>query len=65
MEILKERWTGKINEVVIGATVKEGGTRTSHIRVGGETTLPFLFYEGGMPNPPIIAMEILDVEPED
>ncbi|MFH1867334.1 MAG: CO dehydrogenase/acetyl-CoA synthase subunit delta [Candidatus Omnitrophota bacterium] len=65
MDALKETYSGKINEVVIGATAKEGGTRASQIKIGGETTLPFLFNEGDMPNPPVIAMEVLDVEPVD
>jgi len=65
MDILKEKWTGKVNLVTIGATEKEGGTRTSQVTVGGETTLPYLFEEGEIPNSPVIAMEILDIEPLD
>ncbi|MBN1353082.1 MAG: acetyl-CoA decarbonylase/synthase complex subunit delta [Candidatus Omnitrophica bacterium] len=65
MEMLKENWTGKINEVTIGATKEEGGTRSSKVTVGGENTLPYLFKEGAMPNSPVIAMEILDTEPTD
>jgi acetyl-CoA decarbonylase/synthase complex subunit delta len=33
--------------------------------VGGETTLPFLTFEGEMPNPPAIALEIQDRYPDD
>jgi len=65
MDVMKENWTGKISEVTIGATEKEGGTRGSSIVVGGETTLPFLFNEGSIPHAPVIAMEIFDSEPED
>ncbi|MBL7156643.1 MAG: acetyl-CoA decarbonylase/synthase complex subunit delta [Candidatus Omnitrophica bacterium] len=65
MELLKEKWPGKIAEITIGATNAEGGTRASKITVGGETTLPFLFHEGDMPNMPRIAMEVLDTEPVD
>jgi len=65
MDTLKESWTGKINEVKIGATKKQGGTRDSQVTVGGENTLPYLFEEGTMPNKPVIAMEILDIEPSD
>jgi len=65
MDVLKEHWTGKINTVTIGATDKEGGTRSSEITIGGETTLPFLFKEGDISHKPVIAMEILDIEPED
>ena len=65
MDVMKERWAGKINTVTLGATEKEGGTRASQVTVGGETTLPFLFKEGDIPHAPVIAMEILDTEPTD
>lgn len=65
LTLLKEKWTNKINMVKIGATKEEGGTRTSTVTVGGEGTLPFLFDEGDMPNPPVIAMEVLDTAPTD
>lgn len=60
-----ERWSGKINTVTIGATAENGGTRSSVVTVGGETSLPFLRFEGEMPNPPVVAMEVLDVPPTD
>ena len=65
MEILKEAWHQAINTVTIGASAENGGTRTSVVTVGGEKTLPFLFKEGEMPNAPVIAMEVLDIEPVD
>ena len=65
MDLLKEKWSNKINEVIIGAVKEEGGTRTHSVKVGGETTLPFLLEEGSMPSKPVIAMEILDMEPVD
>ena len=65
MEILKEVWHQAINTVTIGAGPESGGTRASTVTVGGEKTLPFLFKEGGIPNPPVIAMEVTDVEPVD
>jgi acetyl-CoA decarbonylase/synthase complex subunit delta len=55
-----EKWVGQVQEVVIGASKAEGGTRTKTVKVGGETTLPFLHEEGKMPNKPVIAMEVLD-----
>ena len=58
-------WPHAISAVTIGATADEGGSRTSTITVGGETTLPFYHFEGDMPNTPAIAMEIWDIEPED
>jgi len=65
VEIPKERWTGTIREVTLGATSAEGGSRTKTVTVGGETTLPFLHFEGAMPNPPIVGIEIQDGYPAD
>ncbi len=60
-----EKWTNKINEVVIGATKAEGGTRSKKVHVGGETTLPFLHFEGEIPYPPAVALEVWDIPPEE
>ena len=65
IELVKEKWSNTINTVTIGATKEEGGTRTSKVVVGGESTLPYLFGDGDMPNKPVIAMEILDIEPKE
>ncbi len=65
IDILKERWSSTINKVIIGAPKADGGTRTNTVTVGGETTLPFMLSEGAMPNRPVVAMEILDVPPEE
>lgn len=65
VDIPKEKWSGKIGELVIGATSAEGGTRSKKIVVGGSTTLPYLYFEGEHPHPPVLAMEVLDVVPED
>ncbi len=65
LELVKDSWASKINTVTIGATSTEGGTRTSVVTVGGETTMPFLHFEGEMPNRPVIAMEVLDMKPDD
>jgi acetyl-CoA decarbonylase/synthase complex subunit delta len=61
---IKEKWTSKINEVTIGATKEEGGTRGKKITIGGHTTLPFLSFEGEIPNKPVIAGYIADVVPD-
>ncbi|MBN2097411.1 MAG: acetyl-CoA decarbonylase/synthase complex subunit delta [Candidatus Omnitrophica bacterium] len=65
VELLKEKWSNTINSLTIGATKEQGGSRTSIITAGGESTLPYLFSEGEMPHRPVIAMEIFDVEPTD
>jgi CO dehydrogenase/acetyl-CoA synthase delta subunit len=42
VEILKEKFTGTVQEVVLGATKEEGGTRAKTVKLGGSSTLPFL-----------------------
>ncbi len=58
MEIPKINYTGKIKEVTLGAGSKA-------VTVGGETMYPFHLFEGQMPHPPRIAMEVYDAPPED
>lgn len=65
VEIPKEKWTGSIREVTLGATKEQGGTRTKTVTVGGQNTLPFLHFEGNTPNPPVIAVEIQNDYPAD
>jgi acetyl-CoA decarbonylase/synthase, CODH/ACS complex subunit delta len=57
-EVPKVSYTGKIREIPLG---REGNT----VIVGGESCYPFHLFEGEMPNPPKIAMEVYDSEPED
>ena len=49
-------WTASIREVVIGATVDDGGTRRISYRIGGESDLPCI-RQG---RKPLIAFEICD-----
>ena len=65
VEIPKEKWSGTIREVTLGATAAQGGTRSRTVTVGGETTLPFLHFEGAMPHAPVIGMEVQDAFPSD
>lgn len=65
VQVLKERNSGKVLNVVLGATKEQGGTRTHTITVGGQTCLPYLHFEGETPNKPIIAMEVVDRVPEE
>ena len=54
--IAKERWTNRVAEVVLGVEPKV-------VKIGGEGTLPFLHFEGEMPNRPAVALEVWDMEP--
>lgn len=65
VEIPKEKYSGKVREVTIGATKEEGGTRTKTITVGGDAALPFMHFEGTIPHPPAIAIEVQDRKPGD
>jgi acetyl-CoA decarbonylase/synthase complex subunit delta len=53
-----EKWSGGVRQVTLGATAAEGGTRSNTITVGGATTLPFLSFEGKVPNRPNVALEV-------
>jgi len=64
VEVIKERYSSKVGEVVLGATKAEGGTRSHTVTVGGDSTLPFLHFEGEVPNRPVIAMEVQDRIPD-
>jgi acetyl-CoA decarbonylase/synthase complex subunit delta len=65
LEFAKEKWMGAVREVTLGATAAEGGTRAKTISIGGQTAMPFLDFEGAVPNEPVIAIEIQDRKPDD
>ncbi|MBM3119049.1 MAG: acetyl-CoA decarbonylase/synthase complex subunit delta [Chloroflexi bacterium] len=52
-----ETYSGKVAEVVIGKGEKA-------IKIGGESVLPFHFFEGKIENRPRLALEVLDSEPK-
>ncbi|MDH3865982.1 MAG: methylenetetrahydrofolate reductase, partial [Desulfobulbaceae bacterium] len=54
----KIAYSGTIREITLGNADK---TET----VGGATSLPFQLFEGDMPRKPLIAMDVLDVAPEE
>jgi acetyl-CoA decarbonylase/synthase, CODH/ACS complex subunit delta len=58
VEIPVEKWSGSVRQVTLGATAAEGGTRSSTVTIGGATTLPFLSFEGKVPNRPQVALEV-------
>ncbi|MCB0042223.1 MAG: acetyl-CoA decarbonylase/synthase complex subunit delta [Caldilinea sp.] len=60
-----EKWGGKVREITLGATKAEGGTRSRTVTVGGETTLPFLHFEGQIPHAPVVAVEVKSRRPGD
>src|SRR4030042_4723368 len=57
-EVPKTAYSGRIKEIKLG-----GGDKA--VTVGGETCYPFYLFEGEMPNPPRIAMEVYDSPPQE
>jgi len=57
-EIPKQPYSGKIGESTIGVGSGE-------VKLGGQDSYPFHLFEGQMPNPPKIAMEIWDYDPSE
>jgi len=55
----------QVNEVTIGATEAEGGTRGRSMTIGGAKALPFMRSDGNIGNRPLLAIDILDRPPED
>jgi acetyl-CoA decarbonylase/synthase complex subunit delta len=56
--IPKETYSGKIFNVQIGTGAKA-------VTIGGASALPFLGFEGTFPNRPAVALEIMDIAPDD
>ncbi len=56
--IPKETYSGKIYNVQIGNGAKA-------VTIGGASALPYLGFEGTFPNKPAVALEIMDIAPED
>ena len=65
VEIPKDSWDGVVRTVTLGATKAEGGTRSRTVTVGGQKTLPFMYFEHAAPNRPLVAIEIKDRLPSD
>lgn len=60
VELVTEKWPGQVHEVVMGLD-----QTPAVVKIGGQTTLPFLGKEGGLGNRPVVAFEIWDVPPQD
>lgn len=56
-----EKYTTAVEEVTIGATKADGGTRETTVTVGGERALPFFNYAAPMPNPIAITLDCFDM----
>jgi acetyl-CoA decarbonylase/synthase complex subunit delta len=59
--VAKAEWKGQIEEVTIGATSADGGTREQTVTLGGEQSLPFYNFDARMPHPPVISVDCFDM----
>ncbi len=64
VEIPKDTWPGSVLTVSLGATADDGGTRGATVTIGGETSLPFMHFEGPVAHGPVIALEIMSSRPD-
>ena len=55
-------YPGQVVEVTLGATKKDGGTRGKPVVIGGETTPSFYTFEKPTLHPPVIALDVFDME---
>jgi acetyl-CoA decarbonylase/synthase complex subunit delta len=55
-------YPGQIVEVKLGATKKDGGTRGKSVVIGGETTPAFYTFEKPTLHPPVVTLDIFDME---
>ncbi|MDI9609758.1 MAG: CO dehydrogenase/acetyl-CoA synthase subunit delta [Archaeoglobaceae archaeon] len=59
----KIEYPGVIEEVVLGATKADGGTRDYVVKLGGEKSLAFYIFDKPQPNLPAIAIDVFDRPP--
>ncbi|GAX59752.1 small subunit of corrinoid FeS protein of the CODH/ACS complex AcsD [Candidatus Scalindua japonica] len=67
MEIVNvaDKCSGNVQEVTIGATSDEGGTRGKTVTVGGANSIPFMDIDGSIGHKPAIAMDVYDAPPDE
>jgi len=59
---LVQSYPGRITEVKLGGTRAEGGSRGKTIVIGGETSPAFYLFEESPPNPPVVSVDVFDIE---
>jgi len=55
-------YPGRVAEVKLGATKSEGGTRGKSMVIGGETTPAFYTFEGSIVHPPLVTLDVFDMD---
>ena len=62
-EPYKVEYPGKIEEVTLGATRADGGTRETTVTLGGQRSLAFYTFDAPQPHLPVIAVDVFDRPP--
>jgi len=57
-----ETYSGRIVEVQLGATKKDGGSRGKSLIVGGERSPAYYLFENPTPHPPVITLDVFDTK---
>jgi acetyl-CoA decarbonylase/synthase complex subunit delta len=55
-----DEWNTKIEEVTLGATSSDGGTRRNTITLGGEQALPY-YFDAAMPHRNYVTIDVFDM----
>ncbi len=58
----REEFSGRIREVMLGATRAEGGSRNRVLTIGGADAPPFAFPENPPLHPPVLAVDVFDMD---
>lgn len=62
-EAPKVEYSSYIEEVVLGATRADGGTRDYVVKLGGQKSLAFYIFDKPQPNLPAVAIDVFDRPP--
>ncbi|MFW9799685.1 MAG: CO dehydrogenase/acetyl-CoA synthase subunit delta, partial [Candidatus Thorarchaeota archaeon] len=54
-------YPGTIREITIGATKKDGGSRSNSVTIGGHTAPAWDLFQSPPKNPPVIAADVFDM----
>jgi len=60
-----ESFTGSVNQVTLGATKADGGTRTSTVTIGGARNVVYGGSVDDASKKPVIAIDVIDIRPQD
>ncbi len=62
-EPVKVEYPSKIEEVTLGATRADGGTREYTVTLGGQRSLAFYLFDAPQPHLPVVAIDVFDRKP--